>query len=77
VVLVAEPRALDVAVRRIGIGRLTRLRDRLGEEQIPQGQGAWRCDKHDRPGALVLVAAPERRWPSASALERRRHQPLL
>jgi exodeoxyribonuclease V alpha subunit len=39
VVLIAEPRALNVAVHRTGTGRLTRLRQRLTEEQVPEGQG--------------------------------------
>jgi exodeoxyribonuclease V alpha subunit len=39
VVLIAEPRALNIAVHRTGTGRLTRLRQRLQEEQMPDGQG--------------------------------------
>ena len=39
VVLIAEPRALSIAVRQTGAGRLTRLRQRLTEEQLPDGQG--------------------------------------
>ena len=39
VVLIAEPRALTMAVHRSGAGRLTRLRQRLCEEQVPDGQG--------------------------------------
>ncbi|WP_058554457.1 ATP-dependent RecD-like DNA helicase [Thiohalocapsa sp. ML1] len=39
VVLIAEPRALNMAVHRTGAGRLTRLRQRLCEEQVPEGQG--------------------------------------
>ncbi len=39
VVLIAEPRALQVAVQQTGTGRLTRLRQRLGEAQVPEGQG--------------------------------------
>ena len=39
VVLIAEPRALNTAVHRTGAGRLTRLRQRLTETQVPDGQG--------------------------------------
>ncbi len=39
VVLIGEPKALKIAVHRTGTGRLTRLRERLLEERVPDGQG--------------------------------------